>query len=127
LAIRRVTVSIPAQLRDRMEAYPHPVNWSAVAARAFEAVVGLTASDPVQTNPDMTVIPPQPTSNGTGTGVRLLDEGDRALLRRNLAAGRIVAIYDEATDTNFAYVRCADAAAIREVFIAHDGDLGIRR
>jgi hypothetical protein len=126
LAIRRVTVSIPAQLRDRMEAYPHPVNWSAVAARAFEAVVGLTASDPVQTNPDMTVIPPQPTSNGTGTGVRLLDEEDRALLQRDLDAGRIVAIYDQTTGMNLTYARCTNAAAIREVFIAYAGDFDIR-
>jgi hypothetical protein len=75
---------------------------------------------------DMTIIPPQPTPNGTGTGVRLLDEEDRALLQRDLDAGRIVAIYDQAAGMNLTYVRCTNAAAIREVFIAYAGDFDIR-
>jgi hypothetical protein len=35
--IQRVTISIPSALRDRMEAVKGQVNWSAVAARAFDA------------------------------------------------------------------------------------------
>jgi hypothetical protein len=34
--IQRVTISVPAALRERMEAVKGRVNWSAVAARAFE-------------------------------------------------------------------------------------------
>jgi hypothetical protein len=33
----RTSISIPAELKDRMESAPVRVNWSAVAARAFEA------------------------------------------------------------------------------------------
>src|SRR5688500_11217184 len=35
--IHRVTISVPRALRERMEAVKGQVNWSAVAARAFEA------------------------------------------------------------------------------------------
>jgi hypothetical protein len=35
--IQRVTISVPAALRERMDAVKGQVNWSGVAARAFEA------------------------------------------------------------------------------------------
>jgi hypothetical protein len=35
--IHRTTISLPAELKARMDAVKVPVNWSALAARAFEA------------------------------------------------------------------------------------------
>jgi hypothetical protein len=31
----RVTITVPAELKARMESHDKPVNWSAVASRAF--------------------------------------------------------------------------------------------
>src|SRR5262245_38612223 len=42
--VYRMTVSIPADLRERIEAVREPVNWSAVAAGAFEAKLGELAA-----------------------------------------------------------------------------------
>jgi hypothetical protein len=42
-AIHRTTISIPQDLKERMEAIKDQANWSAVAARAFEAELGRIA------------------------------------------------------------------------------------
>lgn len=35
----RMTISVPGNLRERMQAVTEDVNWSAIASRAFEAAI----------------------------------------------------------------------------------------
>jgi hypothetical protein len=111
----RFNISISPELKARMLAHEPPVNWSVVACRAFETVVGV--ADKVDgPDHDMTVISPE----GSGTGVRLLDDEDRDTLLRDIYAGRIVAIFNDASGANLAYVVCTNAEAIHGVFVNCD-------
>jgi hypothetical protein len=111
----RMTITIPLELKARMDAYKPSANWSAVASRAFAAVVGV--ADKVDgPDHDMTVISPE----GSGTGVRLLDDEDRDTLLRDIYAGRIVAIFNDASGANLAYVVCTNAEAMHGVFVNCD-------
>jgi hypothetical protein len=65
----------------------------------------------------MTIIEPEP----DGHGVRLLDREDTDELRRNIDAGRIVAIYCGNADDNVAFVLCTDADSLRKFFDAGTG------
>jgi hypothetical protein len=108
----RTTISVPRALKARMDAYEPPINWSAVACRAFEAIIGIDG--PPGSDADMTIIEPHP----DGHGVRLLDHEDTTELRRNIDAGRIVAIYAGAVGDNVAFVLCTSAASLRQFFDA---------
>lgn len=109
----RMTITLPAALKSRMLAYEPPINWSAVACRAFEAIVVADKLEGPSSN--MTVIPPD-ANKPEGPGIRLLDREDVDQLRHDLDAGRIVAVFDGATDMVLAYAVCIDAVAIRQVF-----------
>jgi hypothetical protein len=106
-----MTISIPAQLKAWMDVQDPPVNWSAVAARAFEAVVD--ADQPRNPDLDMTIIK----AEADEPGIRLLDREDTAELRRDLDAGRIVAVFDGATCEIMAYAVCTNAKEVRAAFM----------
>ena len=52
LKITRTTISIPRQLKARMEAVTEPVNWSALACRTFEAKLAEIAAKKEQKSMD---------------------------------------------------------------------------
>jgi hypothetical protein len=122
MPMTRTTVSIPVSLKARMDAHEPPINWSAIACRAFEAVVGVgdRLQDPEH---DMTIIPP---TDNCGTGVRLLDREDTNKLHRDLDAGRVVAIFDGVKGPNVAYALCTNAAEIVKVFATSDYSYAIK-
>ena len=58
-----VTVSIPMELRKRMKEVPARVNWSAVAAEAFDRkITGLERTPPVRCSPMMWFVGGRPLS-----------------------------------------------------------------
>jgi hypothetical protein len=135
----RTTISVPRQLKARMEAVAEPVNWSALACRAFEAKLAEIAAKKEQKSMDDIItrlraskwrVENEQYQQGDAAGrdwVKDLAEADelRRLERWKAEMGQYWAGCFTGDDQN-----CAYSAAEQVVFTVwpeHDGDRAVVR